>query len=119
MAANTAGTKVQVNDLLMHYMLFDAVDATAADDGQWIDVGGYRYNASLEFVGIAGGTVFTLAGSNAKTQPANTANGTAIGGTVSADGWMALSNPPRWLKARVTSTGTGTPSVGYLASRIP
>lgn len=118
MAANSGLTSVLRSDEILHVMLADAIDATTANDGQWIDVGPYRGNASIEFVGIAGGAVFTLTGTNAKTLPADTANGTAIGGTVSADGWVALSNPPRFLKVRLTTTGTGTPSVGFVGSRL-
>ena len=109
------GTVVALNPECRQVILLDTFDATGTGNGTWVDMGGYRKDASLEVVGIAGGTVISLYGSNLATCPAAATNATLIG-TISADAVQSLS-VCRWMKARVSTTGTGTVSVGLIANR--
>ncbi len=74
-------------------------------DGTWIDVRGLTY-FSFHSAGINGETVQVQA-SNAPTIPANSADG-AVMASITTNTVTLLTGPFRWLKAEVTSGGSGT-----------
>jgi len=109
------GDKVTTNPEFGQWLLLDANDATGTGNGVWVDTGVYRMDGVLEVNGIAGGTVLTISGSNDDTIPANSAHGTSLG-TISADSVQSLA-VCRFMKARVSTLGTGTVSARLTASR--
>ncbi len=105
------GTKYVMDPDFGHFTLIDG--AVATTDGAWVDVGRYS-KCSIHVDGITTATV-TINGSNAQTIPADSANGDAIGSSITADGWVSLDPLPRWLKARVTVWSSGTVRVDVKA----
>lgn len=92
--------------------------ASAADDGQWIDVERYRA-ASIHFIS-SGGAAFTIQvrGSSAEVKPANNTQGAQIGADVviaangeqlfALGGFPFTENLPWYFKVRISAYTSGT-----------
>jgi hypothetical protein len=108
------GTKVLETPEVLHAVLLDA--ATAATNGTWFDLGAHRKDVALHVDGINGDTI-SITGSSTTTIPANATHADLIGSTITADGHLALTAPPRFIKARISTYSAGTVSVYVVASR--
>lgn len=102
------------NGFYQGWVLLDALGATS--DGQWVDFQGFS-KASLEVAigAITLGNVVKLRGSNALTRPANTSHGEQIGGDITSDGIVDVDTPVRWIKAYISTYGSGTLTVRLFA----
>jgi len=107
------GTIIKTTSDARHWLLTDA--AVATGNGVWVEVDPFSRDLSIHVDGITTATVI-IGGSSESTVPANSAHGDPLA-TVTADGHFALSNPPRWIKARVSAWTSGTISV-YAVGRM-
>jgi hypothetical protein len=87
--------------------LIDAAAGTA--DGVWIDAMDFA-EGSLDVTISATATV-QIRGSDAATTPADNTHGTQIGSDITSSSQASIVCCPRWLKARVSSFGSGTITV--------
>jgi hypothetical protein len=78
---------------------------TATGNGEWINVAGFQ-PLTVQVIGIITGTV-EIDGSCEPSKPANTQHGFSLK-ILTADGAVEVLNPIEWVKARVTSYGSGT-----------
>jgi len=101
----------------MSALLLDAADGTQLNNGAWVDCGAYAIGA-VSVDGVATLAVITIYGSSAVNKPSNATNT----GTISVTGnpTTAATNPtvpipalPRWIKAGITTVGTGTVTVTF------
>ncbi len=107
------GTILTEGNLSRLFCLLDAAGGTT--DGVWVELLDFRKEVVLETTGISGDTI-EIDGSNAATKPANTDHGTAIT-TVTLNGFKRISDPPRFVKARVTVFGAGAITANLIASK--
>lgn len=95
------------------YALLDG--QTGTSDGAWVDLRVTHGTKLVEVSGIGTGTV-QLRGSIAATQPADSAHGSQIGSDITADGFVTVMEPVRWMKARKTVAGGSTATTVMLRS---
>lgn len=92
---------------LAQYLLIDAVSATS--DGVWIDTADFP-DGSIE-VTIATTATVQIRGSEAATQPAAATSGNQLGSDITATATFDLTNAPKWIKAKISSWGSGAVTV--------
>jgi hypothetical protein len=106
----------------LNALLLDAADGTALNNGAWVDC--REYNAGTVTVdGVATLAVITIYGNDGLARPLNTLNTGPISTT--GNPTTAATNPtvpimilPRWIKAGITTVGTGTITVTLCARVI-
>lgn len=105
--AGIIGTPVQLS-----YLLLDAVDVSGAQNGVWVDCREY-ISAVVAFSGIATLAIITIEGNNDLVRPGNGTHGSALGNNTAGTNSPAITvtSLPRWLKAHLTTLGTGTVTV--------
>lgn|SRR5262252_1223687 len=90
------------------YLLLDAFNATGTGNGVWCDTKGFM-SGTIVITGATGAAVVEVDVSNDLARPANNTHGmtqtTLAAGT---NGFVSLPALPRWIKARVSTLGTGT-----------
>jgi len=92
----------------LSYLLLDSFAATGTGNGVWVDTKGYQ-SGIVVITGAATTAVVEVDVSNDATKPANANHGathTAL--AAGASGQVTLLVLPRWVKARVSTSGTGT-----------
>lgn len=98
-------------------LLLDAVATGSLNNGVWVDCQEFR-SGTVVVTGGATTTVTTLMASNALAQPSAATAGPQIDATsAGADKFMPVTQLPRWIKAAVTATGTGTVTAILVARR--
>jgi hypothetical protein len=108
------GTINAVTKRATNVTLIDA--ATALADGVWIDTMDFA-EGSIDITISATATV-QIRGSDAATQPADNTHGNQLGTDFTASGQASLVCAPRWLKARVSSFGSGTVTVNATLRKL-
>ena len=103
----------------MSALLLDAADGTQLNNGAWVDCRDYGIGA-VSVDGVATLAVITIYGSSALNRPSNATNTGSI--SVTGNPTTAATNPtvpipalPRWIKAGITTVGTGTITVTFTA----
>lgn len=94
--------------------LLDAVASTS--DGVWVDAMEFA-EGSIDITISATATV-QIRGSDAATKPADNTHGNQLGTDFTASAQASLVCAPRWLKARVSSFGSGTVTVNTTLRRL-
>src|SRR5262245_7465185 len=92
----------------LDYLLLDSFAATGTGNGVWCDTKGYA-TGSVVITGPATTAVVEVDVSNDLARPANNTHGfTQTTLAAGVGGYIQLTTLPRWLKARVSTSGTGT-----------
>lgn len=88
-----------------HWLMTD--DVAAVDDGVWVDVGKFAKQMELEIKGITTATV-QLRGDSGTSKPLDSVHGDQLGVSVTSNGRLEVTFPPRWIKTRISVWTAGT-----------
>ena len=93
-------------------VLLSAVTGTG--NGEWIHMAGLA-PFSVRVAGITTATV-EVDGDNALARPADNTHGSPLATAVTADGYINITTPAEWVKARCTAYTSGTITATLVAT---